>query len=203
MAKSFHQLSQRSQGVVFGLLCVVTVGAGWQVLVGPEREQLATREAHLSDVQSQLTAAQAAAKKLTIFEKEVAAMEQTLRETTAVLPDEKDPQDVLRNLHDMASDSALDIATFTPKAVASKAQYSEWPIELGLEGSYHDLGRFFDRVAAASRLMSVSELHIRTKSRPDAKGTIAASCVTTTFVFKKDMPAAASATPTSTAGGHE
>jgi type IV pilus assembly protein PilO len=203
MAKSFHQLSQRSQGVVFGLLCVVTVGAGWQVLVGPEREQLATREAHLSDVQSQLTAAQAAAKKLTIFEKEVAAMEQTLRETTAVLPDEKDPQDVLRNLHDMASDSSLDIATFTPKAVASKAQYSEWPIELGLEGSYHDLGRFFDRVAAASRLMSVSELHIRTKARPDAKGTIAASCVTTTFVFKKDMPAAASATPTSTAGGHQ
>src|SRR5579862_9973574 len=139
MAKSFHQLSPRSQGVVFGLLCVVTVGAGWQVLVGPEREQLATREAHLSDVQSQLTAAQAAAKKLTIFEKEVAAMEQTLRETTAVLPDEKDPQDVLRNLHDLASDSALDIATFTPKAIASKTQYSEWPIELGLEGSFHDL----------------------------------------------------------------
>jgi type IV pilus assembly protein PilO len=203
MAKSFHQLSPRSQGVVFGLLCVVTIGAGWQVLVGPEREQLATRESHLSDLQGQLTSAQAVAKKLTVFEKEVAAMEQTLRETTAVLPDEKDPQDVLRNLHDLASDSSLDIATFTPKAIATKSQYSEWPIELGLEGSYHDLGRFFDRVASAPRLMSVSELHIKTKARPDAKGTIAASCVTTTFVFKKDMPAAAAATPAATAGGHQ
>src|SRR5690349_11697747 len=143
MAKSFHQLSQRSQGVVFGLLCVVTVGAGWQVLVGPEREQLATRESHLSDLQAQLTGAQAV--------------------------DKKDPQDVLRNLHDLASDSSLDIATFTPKAIATKSQYSEWPIELGLEGSYHDLGRFFDRVASAPRLMSVSELHIKTKARPDAK----------------------------------
>src|ERR1041384_5589195 len=133
MAKSFHQLSPKSQGVVFGLLCVVTVGAGWQVLVGPEREVLATQQSHLGELQQQLTAAQAVAKKLTTFEKEVAAMEQTLRETTAVLPDEKDPQDVLRNLHDLASDSSLDIATFTPKAIASKTQYSEWPIELGLE----------------------------------------------------------------------
>src|SRR5215472_5582806 len=183
MAKSFHQLSSRSQGVVFGLLCVVTVGAGWQVLIGPEREVLATRQAHLADVQSQLTAAQAVAKKLTMYEKDVATMEQRLRETTAILPDEKDPQDVLRNLHDMASDSSLDIATFTPKAIANKAQYEEWPIELGLEGSYHDLGRFFDRVATTSRLMSVGELHIKTKVRPDAKGTISATCVTTTFVF--------------------
>jgi Tfp pilus assembly protein PilO len=198
MAKSFHQLSPKSQGVVFGLLCVVTVGAGWQVLVGPEREVLATQEAHLGELQAQLTAAQAVAKKLSTFEKEVASMEQTLRETTAVLPDEKDPQDVLRNLHDLASDSSLDIATFTPKAIASKAQYSEWPIELGLEGSFHDLGRFFDRVATTSRLMSVSELHIKTKARPDAHGTISASCVTTTFVFKKDAPAPS---PTTAAAG--
>jgi type IV pilus assembly protein PilO len=194
VAKSFHQLSSRSQGAVFGLLCLVTVGAGWQVLIGPERELLATQQAHLSEIQSQLTAAQAVAKKLKSFEAEVATMERTLRETTAVLPDEKDPQDVLRNLHDLASDSALDIATFTPKAIATKAQYSEWPIELGLEGSYHDLGRFFDRVAGNSRLMSVSDLHIKTKTRPDAKGTITASCVTTTFVFKKDTPPAAPAT---------
>jgi type IV pilus assembly protein PilO len=190
MAKSFHQLAPRSQSIVFGLLCVVTVGAGWQVLVGPEREELATRQARLADVQSQLTAAQAVAKKLSVFEKEVAQMEQTLRETTAVLPDEKDPQDVLRNLHDLASDSALNIDTFTPKVIATKAQYSEWPIELGLEGNYHDLGRFFDRVASAPRLMSVSELHIKVKPRADGHGSITASCVTTTFVFKRDTPTA-------------
>jgi len=205
MAKSFHQLSPRAQTVVFGLLCVVTVGAGWQVLIGPERETLASRGARLNDVQQQLTAAQAVAKKLTTFEQEVAAMERTLRDTTAVLPDEKDPQDVLRNLHELASDSSLDIATFTPKAISTKAQYSEWPIELGLEGTFHDLGRFFDRVAAASRLMSVSELRIKAKTKNDGKGTITATCVTTTFVFKKDAPAAgtgASPAP-ATAGGQQ
>ncbi len=93
---------------------------------------------------------------------------------------------MLRNLHDLASDSLLDISSFKPKAIVTKADYTEWPIELGLEGSYHDIGRFFDRIAAMSRLMSVSDLEIKTKTRPNARGTVAATCVATTFVFQKD-----------------
>ena len=38
-----------------------------------------------------------------------------------------------------------------------------------------------------SRLMSVSDLQIKTKTKPNGKGTIAASCVATTFVFQKDL----------------
>lgn len=119
--------------------------------------------------------------------REVQILEQALIQTTAVLPDEKDPQDVLRNLHELASESALDISSFTPKPIATKPQYSEWPIELGLEGGYHDLGRFFDRVATMSRLMSVSDLHIKTRTKTDGRATVTASCVATTFVFKKDI----------------
>ena len=191
MAKSFHQLSPRSQNVVFGLLCVVTLVAGWQVLISPEREELANRNARLDDIRGQLTAAELTAKKLVAVQKEIAAMEQSLRLTTAVLPDEKDPQDVLRSLHEMASDTSLALDTFTPKAIATKAEYAEWPIEVGFSGNFHDLGRFFDRVATASRLMSVSDLHIKTRPAGPGRGTIAASCVTTTFVFKKDLVLAA------------
>ena len=80
----------------------------------------------------------------------------------------------------------LDIASFKPKNVVTKTQYTEWPIELGLEGSYHDLGRFFDRIATMPRLMSVSDLTIKTKARPNGRGSISVSCVATTFVFEKE-----------------
>ncbi len=102
-----------------------------------------------------------------------------LRETEAVIPEEKDPQDVLRNLHEMASESLLDIASFKPQAAVARAQYTEWPIELGVEGGYHDLGRFFDRIAAMPRLMSVSDLQIRTQIKPNGRGLVSASCVAT------------------------
>ena len=186
MAKSFHQLSPRAQVIVFVLLCVLTVVGAWQVLLGPEQAELDGRRTQLATLKSEVARVQAIAGKLPVVEREVRTLEIALRETTAVIPDEKDPQDVLRHLHEMASESALDIASFTPKPIVTKTQYSEWPIQLGFEGNYHDLARFFDRVATMSRLMSVSELSVKTKLRPSGRGTVSATCVATTFVFKKD-----------------
>ena len=187
MAKSLHDLSPRSQLIVFGLLSVLGLGAGWQVVLSPAQTEIASARARLSTLESDVNKAQMVAAKLPAVQKEVKALEASLRATEAVIPEEKDPQDVLRNLHELASESLLDIASFKPKPIVAKAQYTEWPIELGLEGSYHDLGRFFDRIAAMSRLMSVSDLNIKTKLRPTARGTVVVSCVATTFVFQKDL----------------
>lgn len=198
MAKSFHELSPRAQLVIFGLLCALTAVGAWQVLIGPERSELESRRARLTTLEAQVTRVQASANKLPQLQREVRALEVALHETMAVIPDERDPQDVLRNLHELASESTLDIANFLPKPVVSKPQYSEWPLQLGIEGTYHDLGRFFARVAAMARLMSVSDMTIKVLSRPNAKGTIEVTCLATTFVFKKDLDAA---TKPATSGG--
>ncbi len=200
MAKSFHQLSPRAQAVVLGLLSVMTVAGAWQVLIGPERVELESRRARLSAVEAEVSQAQATAARLAAYQKEVAELELALAETTAVIPDEKDPQDVLRHLHQLASESALNLSTWKPGDVVSRAQYSEWPIALGFEGRYHDLGVFFDRVAAMSRLMSVSDLNIKAVVTPGGAGTITASCVATTFVFRKDSETEGGA-PSTTTGG--
>jgi type IV pilus assembly protein PilO len=199
MAKSLHEMSPKAQLIVFGLLTVVALGAGWQVVLSPLRTSLDARRATLDDLNLKVSAAQVVAARLPAAQREVRDLEVALRETTAVIPEEKDPQDVLRNLHEMASQSLLQIASFTPKPIVTKAQYSEWPIELGFEGGYHDLGVFFDRVAAMSRLMSITDLSIKTRQRPNGRGSITATCIATTFVFKKD--AAASMTPAAVSGG--
>jgi Tfp pilus assembly protein PilO len=187
MAKSFHELSTKTQIATFALLCALTAGAAWQVLIGPMRAELATRSARLANVQSDVARASATALRLPALRKDIADLEHQLVASTAVLPDEKDAQDVLRQLHELASDSSLSIASFTPKPVTDKPQYSEWPIELGLNGGYHDLGRFFDRIANLPLLISVSDLHLKAKDgNSKDPGSLVASCTATTFVFRKD-----------------
>lgn len=187
MAKSFHDLSSRSQMIVLLVVCALVVVGAWQVLLGPEQAELTSQRAQLASMQAEVARAQATAAKLPALQRDIQKYETELQQTTAVLPDEKDPQDVLRNLHDLASESALTIASFTPKPIVTKAQYSEWPITLGLEGDYHDLGRFFGRIASMSRLMSVSNLEIKAENKPNHLSTVTASCVATTFVFKKEI----------------
>lgn len=188
MATSFNELSPRAQFIVLALLSALAAGAAWQGLLGPAQVELAARAAHLETLDTDLMRARQVAARLPAAEREVRALEVSLRETEAVIPEEKDPQDVLRNLHELASESLLDIASFKPKTAVSRAQYTEWPIELGVEGSYHDLGRFFDRIASMSRLISVSDLQIKTSTRANGRGTVSASCVATTFVFQKTAP---------------
>jgi len=186
MAKSFHELSSRTQTLIFGGLCIVALAGAWQVSIGPDSAELETRRAKLAKLESEIIRVQAIADKLPELQREVKALTVALRETTATLPEEKDPQDVLRSLHDIASESALDIASFKQSAMVERTQYSEWPIQLGFEGSFHDLGRFFDRLASQARLMSVSDLEIKTKVKTDGRGSIIVTCLATTYVFRQE-----------------
>jgi type IV pilus assembly protein PilO len=197
MAKSFNQLAPRTQLIIFGLMCVLAVAGAWQVSIGPDAAELETRQAHLANLEAEIVRVQSITDKLPELQREVKALEISLRETTAAIPEEKDPQDVLRNLHDVAADSSLDIASFKPSPIVDKAQYSEWPIQLTFEGGFHDLGRFFDRLANMARLISVSDIDIKTKTKPNGRGSVTVSCLATTFVFRQEVaPAAPAATGT-------
>jgi type IV pilus assembly protein PilO len=194
MAKSFHELSSRTQMIIFGMLCVVAMAGAWQVSIGPGSAELETRRAHLAKLEGEVVRVQAITDKLPALQREVKALQVSLRETTAAIPEEKDPQDVLRSLHDVAAESSLDIASFKPSEIVAKAQYSEWPIQLTFEGGYHDLGRFFDRLASMARLISVTDLDIKTKIKPTGRGTVTVTCLATTFVFRQELSVPAATT---------
>ena len=107
MAKSFHELSQRAQMIVFGLLCVLAAAGAWQVSIGPSSVELETRRAHLAKLEGEIVRVQAITDKLPALQREVKALSAALIETTAAIPEEKDPQDVLRHL--------LEVATMLPR----------------------------------------------------------------------------------------
>jgi type IV pilus assembly protein PilO len=195
MAKSFNNLTPRTQLIIFGLLCVLASAGAWQVSIGPSSAELDTRRAHLASLETEIIRVQAITDKLPQLQREVKALEVSLRETTAAIPEEKDPQDVLRSLYGVASDSSLDIASFKPNVIVDKAQYSEWPIALTFEGGFHDLGRFFDRLASMARLISVSDLNIKTKTKPNGRGSVIVTCVATTFVFRQELGTGTTVTP--------
>lgn len=191
MARSFHQYSPRAQAAICVALSIAAFFAAWQVLLQPELAEVDKRRTRLATLEADVAKAALVAARLPAIQREVAALEVVLDRTTAILPDEKDAQEVLRGLHQIASESNLAISSFTPKPASDHQQYVEWPIELGLEGGYHDLGVFFDRVATDSRLISISNLHLRTNttgSRTGSRGLVAASCVATTFVFAPKGP---------------
>ena len=85
----------------------------------------------------------------------------------------------------VAVQSNLTIKGFKPSAPTVKEIHAEWPIQLELEGTYHNLAVFFDRVAKFTRIVNISGLQVEGKDGKDKsrQGTITAKCVATTFVL--------------------
>jgi len=133
------------------------------------------------------------ARRLPEFRREVGQLEAQLERLRAVLPEEQDVADLLRRVQAMATQSRLTIRGFTPRPVTRRQMHAEWPIGLTLEGTYHDLGAFLERVSKFPRIINVGGIHIRTQER-QGTGTITAECTATTFVLL-DAQAPAAAAP--------
>jgi type IV pilus assembly protein PilO len=112
-----------------------------------------------------------------------------------VLPEEKDVADLLRRIQGMATQSNLQIRGFAPQPVSTRQMYAEWPIGLELDGTYHNLGSFLERVSKFPRIINVNGIHIKTKDDGGSE-TISAQCTATTFVLvEAKKPANAAAAP--------
>ena len=59
---------------------------------------------------------------------------------------------------------------------------------MAVDGSYHNLGMFFDRVSRLSRLVNIGNLKISSRSDQTVSNTISATCVATTFVYIEPSP---------------
>jgi type IV pilus assembly protein PilO len=173
----------------FLLLAISGCVAFWWYIESPVRVEIATRQTQLTALKADITTGQTTAKKLPEFRNQVAELETRLAGLKAVLPEEKDAADLLTRMQTVAAQSNLTIKSFKPGATITKQLHAEWPITLELDGTYHNLAIFFDRVGKFTRIINVSGLNVKGKERPTPTSTITASCVATTFVLF-DKPAA-------------
>lgn len=182
------------QVALFVALSLAGAGVFYQFYVVPANADMAVREQQLQALNADITKGMMTATKLGEFKAQVSDLEARLESLRAVLPEQKDVADLLRRIQTLATQSNLTIKGFKPAATVTRQLHAEWPITLLLDGTYHNLGMFFDRVSKFSRIINVNNITIRAKDKPEPNTTITAECVATTFVLLETKPAAAPAT---------
>jgi type IV pilus assembly protein PilO len=197
---SLARLPWYLQLLVFVVVSLGAGGAYYFYLDVPAVERIEERERELATVRARIDKGLATARQLPEFQKQVADLQARLDSLRPILPEEKDAADLLRRVHTLAVQSNLNIRVFRPQATNTRQLHAEWPISLELEGTYHNLGLFLDRVSKFPRIINVSGLVIRGKAQPQANATVDITCTATTFVLldnaKPAPPPGAAAPPT-------
>ncbi|PYQ15573.1 MAG: hypothetical protein DMF80_08965 [Acidobacteria bacterium] len=177
-------------GVSLGAAAVIAVAFYYFYFSGALDEERQKTE-QLETLRKEIRALEVTANKLQEFQREVAQLEAKLETLKRILPPEKETPDLMRKVQALAAQSNLTIRNFTPGAVVNRDFYQEWPINMAVDGSYHNLGMFFDRVGRLSRLVNLGNLKVSSRTDQTVSNTISASCVATTFVYVEPPPAPA------------
>ena len=183
MEISLTKLPWYAQIGAFVVLALAGVGVFLYYFELPQRADMEIRQGQLKAIKADIAKGLATANQLDKFRADVDGLETRLETLRAVLPEEKDAADLLRRMQVVATQANLTIKSFTPAATITKQLHAEWPIKLELDGTYHNLAIFFDRVGKFTRIVNISEVEIKGKDKPEPNSTITAKCVATTFVL--------------------
>lgn len=191
MDLNLNKIPWYGQVGLFLTLALGGVGVFYYFYVMPLNVDLEGRRQTLNGLRANIAKGSITANQLGQFKANVAELESRLESLRAVLPEQKDVGDLLRRIQTLAVQSNLSVRGFKPQPTVTKQLHAEWPIALRLEGTYHNLGIFFDRVSKFSRIINISNVDIKVRDRPEPNMTVSADCVATTFVLldKKATPA--------------
>ncbi len=183
-----ENLPRKYQILVFIILAMGLAYVAYLYYFQPMMDQRAVLQTEVDRLEASVAQGAAISSQLQRFKEEVARLEERLAELSRILPAEKETPIVLRSVQEMAASSNLKIQRFIPKSVVPRAFYSDWPIELTVQGSYNSLGKFFEKVSQYTRIINVDNISVKPFEQGANPGrTLSAVCTATTFVFREDQ----------------
>jgi Tfp pilus assembly protein PilO len=166
-------------GLVFGIALAGTVHYAW---IRGLNEEIKVKRTELEALQVEIRKGRDAERKLAQFREEIKRLEIDLAKLLQILPSKRNTEDLIKRIETLTRQGDFTLKKFTPGEFVGKDFYSEWPIDIHLEGTYHNLALFFDRMSRFSRIVNVEEMKIASLNDPTGKS-ISASFIAKTFIY--------------------
>jgi type IV pilus assembly protein PilO len=181
----FANIPKRQRYVLFGLLGSAILVAYVYLLMMPLWAEKGKLEGDLQKLQADLDQKRIIAANRPRLEEEIKALEKQLEVALVKLPEEKEIPKLLTQVNTLGQQSGLEFMLFRPAAPVRKGFYAEVPIDIRVQGEYHTLGAFLDRVSKLERIVNVADLRISPLAAQQQRTgrTINADFKATTFTF--------------------
>jgi type IV pilus assembly protein PilO len=169
-------------GILGGILAVIIALFVWQV-IWPVYEQYDQKTVEYNKLKADLNEKKKAIQDLAKFQARLESLTRELVVMKAQLPDKKEIPELLKTISSLGRESGLTFLLFKPRPEVLKDFYAEIPVEMQVEGGYHEVAKFFWQIGMLDRIVNVSNLDMGKATEDKGQMQLTTSCLATTFRF--------------------
>ena len=151
------------QIVIFILLFIALLFAGWKFDITKKRDQLAKLEKRETQQIETLKVRQRKAANLNALKEQMKEMEISFGDMVRQLPNQTEVAGLLVDISQTGLGAGLEFKLFEPKAENPKEFYAVLPISINVVGNYHQFGEFISGLAQLPRIVTAHEINIKSK----------------------------------------
>jgi len=148
------------------------------------RNQIQSVEKSIDSLQREIEKGLRAKADLPKLKQDIAGYEVELQRLTRILPTKRQTPNLIKKLKQLTEQGFFSLISFVPGKFVDKQYYFEWPIAVVLDGNFHQLGLFFDKLSRFSRIINVTELTISPIKKTGKEYSIHAVFTQRTFIYK-------------------
>lgn len=199
----FQKLPRSQRWLLGGLVYLLIVVAFYFSLISPAQADIAAAESKSSELRQKRNAVRARAENRAAFEAELEALAARLKKALRELPNDREIPGLLSEIDGLARKSGLEVRKFQPLPEVLHEFYAEVPVQIIMDGGYHEFGIFFDRVRKMNRIVSVKDIKMGdpVEGQSEVTLTVSGRVVTYRFLSEDEIKANAERAKGAKGGG--
>jgi type IV pilus assembly protein PilO len=125
------------------------------------KAEIATLESRHQDLSRDLEKARLLVSNLERVEREYQILSQQWEVSQTLLPELNEMPNLLRKVTAAGQQSGIEFALFKPQPAQPRGFYADNPVEVKIQGGYHQTAVFLSRLANLNRIVNVSKLSLK------------------------------------------
>jgi len=155
------KLPAAARGGILAALALLVAGAYFGLLYRDASHKLDRLHAQELELQRKLSEVRSIAANIAAFEEEIANLELKLQKVLRQLPNDKEIEVLLTDVSNLGKTAGIEIKSFKRREEVVHDFYAEVPLDIEIEGQYHNIATFFDMLANLPRIVNVGSLDIK------------------------------------------
>ncbi|MEM9883224.1 MAG: type 4a pilus biogenesis protein PilO [Planctomycetota bacterium] len=174
--------------IVFVLILLAIPAAWYFTVAQPRLEKKSQRTASIQKVESQIKSVTASTAEFEDVEAQIQKLNDAMAHFQSMLPTQKDEEDVLRTVWELAGEHELTATSIKPDKPVATAQYAELPIQMQITGDFDGLYDFIRDIEKLPRITRMPKIKINRVDKVEHTGTVKAALTLSVF-FEGDQAA--------------